>query len=363
MLLCGCFRILLLYDVAEAIDLKALREILGPRGEQVQREFPRRTPDYVRSENPPVLESLDPVVLSTGERLTCSLKYYAYAVAVAALEIPFECDWAGLVSQASRWIDMPEVESRAREVVRQKLERIAPTITRPTPNWLQESYLVINLREIRGAESDRPTAADLLSASGAKIAQVIRGEVASLSPRITEEITQQGLSYYPSDLVVVGSSAALVYDRPEDAAATSQVLEYAKMQLLEFRYYDQLTTRLLSEAYDSLEKKGNVLLSRWSLPRRAQRLNAIRLDVMELTERVDNAIKFVSDIYYAHVYRLAATRMGVPDYRALVDEKLRAMGQLYEFMVDQFNESRSFVLELGIAILALLDVILLLRGR
>ena len=122
-------------------------------------------------------------------------------------------------------------------------------------------------------------------------------------------------------------------------------------------------TRLLSEAYDSLEEKRNVLLSRWRLPRRAQRLNAIRLDVMELTERIDNAIKFVSDIYYAHVYRLAATRMGVPDYRGLVDEKLRAMGRLYEFMVDQFNESRSFVLEFGILILALMDVILLLRGR
>ena len=67
MLLCGRFRILLLYDVAEGIDLKALREILGPRGEQVKREFPRRTPEYVRSEDPPVVEPSDPLVLDTGE--------------------------------------------------------------------------------------------------------------------------------------------------------------------------------------------------------------------------------------------------------------------------------------------------------
>jgi hypothetical protein len=306
---------------------------------------------------------VDPIVLSTGERLTCSLKYYSYAVVVAQLESPFECDWTGLLSQASRWIDVTEAESRAREIIRQRLERITAAIARPTPHWLQETYLVINLQEIRGTGSDRPTAAEILSAHGPVIAQLIRGEVAPLSPRITEEISQRGLSYYPSDLVVVGSSAALVYDRPDDAMATSNVLEYAKMQLLEFRYYDLLMTRLLSEAYDSLEEKKNALLSRWSLPRRAQRLNAIRLDVMELTERIDNAIKFVSDIYYAHVYRLAATHMGVPDYRDLVDEKLRTMGSLYEFMVDQFNESRSFVLELGIAILALLDVILLLRGK
>jgi uncharacterized Rmd1/YagE family protein len=84
---------------------------------------------------------------------------------------------------------------------------------------------------------------------------------------------------------------------------------------------------------------------------------------MELTERIDNAIKFVSDVYYARVYRLAAARMGVGDYRNLVDAKLRTVGELYDFMTDQFNEARSFVIELGIAILALLDVILLLRGR
>jgi len=365
MRLCGRFRILLLYDVAEAIDLKALRELLGSRGEQVKREFPRRTPEYVRSESPPVVEPLDPVVLDSGEQLACSIKYYAYAVAAVQLEVPFECDWPSLLSQTSRWIDAPEIETRARDLVHARLEHIRPAITRSRPagQWLQETYLVINLEEVRDAESKRPAAAELLSTCGAEIAQLIRGEVTPLAPRITEETAQGALSYYPADLVVAGSLAALVYDRAEDALATTQVLEYAKMQLLEFRYYDGLMTRLLSEAYDSLEEKRNVLLSRWRLPRRAQRLNAIRLDVMELTERIDNAIKFVSDIYYAHVYRLAATRMGVPDYRDLVDEKLRAMGRLYEFMMDQFNESRSFVLELGILILALLDVILLLRGR
>jgi len=84
---------------------------------------------------------------------------------------------------------------------------------------------------------------------------------------------------------------------------------------------------------------------------------------MDLTERIDNAIKFVSDIYYARIYQLAATRMGVPDYRNLVEQKLRTAGDLYDFMVDQFNETRSFVLEFLIVILAVLDVIFLFRGK
>ena len=363
MLLRGCFRVLFFYDVAEAIDLSKLRGLLGPRGGEVQHEFPRRTPEYVRFEQPPVVEIVDALVLNTGERLTCSIKYFAYAVTAVQFEVPFDCDWASLLSQASRWIDAPELESYALQVARKHLEGLAPAVIRPNAQWLQESYLVVELREISGAQTERPSAAELLSAHGSEIAQLIRGEVLPVAPKIVEDMTQTSLSYYPSDLVVVGSAAALVYDRQEDATATGYVLEYAKMQLLEFRYYDGLMTRLLSGVYDALERKENILLSRWSVPRRAQRLNALRLDVMELTERVDNAIKFVSDIYYAQVYRLAAKRMGVPDYRDLVDEKLRTMGRLYEFMMDQFNETRSFVLEFAITILALLDVLFLLRGR
>jgi hypothetical protein len=252
---------------------------------------------------------------------------------------------------------------RLGRLVREHLVALAQAVIRPNREWLQEGFLLIELQEAAKSEGQRTGAAELLSAHGSEIAQLIRGEVVPLAPRIVEETVDAGLSYYCSDLVIVGSAAALIYDRPEDALATIYVLEYAKMQLLEFRYYDGLMTRLLSGAYDTLEQRGNVLLSRWRLPRRAQRLNALRLDVMELTEQVDNAIKFVSDIYYARVYGLAAKRMGVPDYRDLVDEKLRAMGRLYEFMMDQFNETRSFVLELAIAVLAVLDVLFLLRGR
>lgn len=162
---------------------------------------------------------------------------------------------------------------------------------------------------------------------------------------------------------MVGAHGAVVYDRAEDAAAVTQVLEYAKMQLLEFRYYDRFMSRVLVDFYKTLEQKRNVLLSRWGLPREAQRFNTIRLDVMDLTERIDNAIKFVSDIYYARVYRLAATRMGVPDYRNLVEQKLDTFGELYDSLVDRYNETRSFILEVLVAILAVVDVILLFRGR
>ena len=68
-------------------------------------------------------------------------------------------------------------------------------------------------------------------------------------------------------------------------------------------------------------------------------------------------------MFYARMYRLAAAKIGVPDYRNLVEDKLRTAGDLYEFMVDQFQQSRAFVLELMIVIILIIDLIYLFRGH
>jgi len=362
-LLRGRFRIFLFYDVGEAFDLHKLRDFMGSRGGSTKTDFPRRTPDYVRFENPPIAEPSEAVTLRTGEHVICSIKYYEYAIVEVQLDAPFEGAWDALLAQASGWMDRADIEPEARAVVGRHLQRIAPAVIKPREEWLQENYLVVELNEIRAEEGAALTVDELLSAHGEHIAQLVRGEQTRLARTTTEHVLQASLSYYPTDLLVVGSSAALVYDRPDEAAWTIRILEYAKIQLLEFRFYDNFMTRVLSDVYNTLDQKRNILLSRWTLPRDANRLNAIRLDVMELTEKIDNAIKFVSDTFYALVYRLAASRVGVPDYRQLVEKKLETARELYEFMVNQFNEARMFVLEAAITLLCLLDVLLLLRGK
>lgn len=359
----GLIRLLYLYDVAESIDLGKLRSLLGARGGSAEPAFPRRTPGYVRFEQAPIVEPAEFVTVCPGVNAACPVKYYGFGAIVIQVELPFEGDWNSLIAQASRWMDAPDAEPAVRELARRRLDLVKAVVNRPTEDWLQESYLVVEIHEILDAEGKRPAAGELIASHGGELVQLIRGETALLAPRSVEEALQSSLSYYPSDLVVVGAHGAVVYDGAEDAAAVTQILEFAKMQLLEFRYYDRFMTRVLAEFYTALERKRNVLLSRWSLPREAQRFNTIRLDVMDLTERIDNAIKFVSDIYYARVYRLAATRMGVPDYRNLVEQKLHTFGELYDSMVDRYNETRSFVLEVLVAILAVLDVIFLFRGR
>jgi hypothetical protein len=205
-------------------------------------------------------------------------------------------------------------------------------------------------------------AATLIDSCGDYIAQIVRGEPACFSAAERAEILESRMSYCETDLLVVGWTAAVVYDTPEGAAPTIQLLEYANTQLLEFRHYDARLTRLLSDVYGTLDR-GSGFLARWRLAREAERLNTMRLEVRELTERMDNSIKFLSDMFAARLYRMAAIKIGVPDYRNLVEQKLQSAGELYAFMMNRFYQGRAFLLELMIVIILIIDLVFLFRGK
>jgi uncharacterized Rmd1/YagE family protein len=85
--------------------------------------------------------------------------------------------------------------------------------------------------------------------------------------------------------------------------------------------------------------------------------------VNELTERADNAIKFLSDMFSARLYKLAAAKVGVPDYKDLVNQKLHTAEDLYRFMVDQFNQSRAFVLEAMVVVILVIELAFLFGAK
>jgi hypothetical protein len=358
----GSFRALLLYDISEEIDLGELRRLLGTAPPARSPGFKRPAPEYVRFERTPVEEACDPVRLSTGEMANVTLRYFDYGAVSLDIEFQFESDWQGLIELASRWIEAGEVERRAAQSVKDRVARIQAALRKPYPEWVDEAYYVVQLREVLGEGGAPLTAAELLAQNGREVGQVIRGEGLPLSESELREVLSSSLSYYPTDLLVVGWLAALVYDTPEGAAPLIQLLEYANSQLLEYRRYDEILTALLKDAYDALERKGGAF-SRWRLAREAEKLNRLRLEVTELTERADNAIKFLSDMFYARAYRLAASKVGANDYRSLVDQKLRIAGELYEFMVNEFREARGFFLEVVVIVILIIELVPIFKGK
>jgi len=357
----GSFRVFVLYDVAEEIDLGRLCDLVGAQPVPSQPSFKHPTPEYVRFERPPVLEYPQPITLESGEHFEVRIKYFDYGVVSIELQMAFENTWEELVSFASRWILAPELEARTSELLRPRLERAAAALTQPYSPRLNEDYYIIELREALDDAGQPMTAPAMLATRGAQIAQIVRGEPAPMSDSERNEVLQSSLSYYPSDLLVVGWVGALVYDTPAGAAPTIQLLEYANTQLLEFRHYDDVLTRVLEKVYKVLEKGGS-FLRRWRMAREAERLNTLRLDVTELTERTDNAIKFLSDMFYARAYRMAAARVGVTDYRNLVEQKLKTAADLYQLMTNEFHQARAFVLEAMVVAILVIELIHLFRG-
>src|SRR5262249_50286977 len=208
----------------------------------------------------------------------------------------------------------------------------------------------------------KASASDLVKAHGDQIAQIVGGETLQLSDGERQEILQGRISYYPNDVAVIGWNAAFLYDTTAGAETAIQLLEYANSQLLEFRHYDELLTEILDRAYKLLEQKTG-FLARWKLARSARNLHTTLLDVAELTERADNAIKFLSDMFAARLYRLAAAKVGVPDYKELVSRKVKMADDLYNYMVDQFNQSRAFFLEFTVVLILLIELYYLFRGK
>ena len=356
-LLRGSVLVLLQFDVCEAVLLDRLQELVRARTVQPP-HFKHPAPGYVRYQRPPVSAPLETLVLESGERLHGEIKYYDYGVVSVVFELPFAEGWDKLTRLASRWVWDVDFAEQATAIVRASLERAAPALVKPYKEWLSEDYLIFHVREISGL----PSVPDLIRQHGSRIAQVVRGDTGELAENECNEVLQSRISYYANDLAVIGWNAAFLYDSATGAETAIQLLEYANSQLLEFRHYDNLLTKELERVYLLLDK-GTGILARWRLARSATRLHTVLLDVAELTEHADNAIKFLSDMFAARLYKLAALKVGVPDYKELVTRKVRTAEELYRFMVDQFNQSRAFFLELTVVIILVVELVYLFRGN
>src|SRR6266576_5935075 len=344
---------LFLFDVCEEMKLDEVRSILGAR--RLGEGLKHAAAEQLFFERPPVVEDAQ---LPGDTKAQVRVKYYDYGVVSVLFEFSFSGEWQNLISLSSKWISGTDLPSRAEAIAKEKVTRIKPALVKPYSTWLNEDYFIFFMREIEG----NPAAAQLLGSCRQQIAQVVRGENSALSDDELREILQSAMSYYPNDLAVLGWNAAFVYDSAAGSETTMQLLEYANSQLLEFRHYDELMTRELARVYDTVGQRSS-MINRWRLPREASRLQTVLLDVTELTERADNAIKFLSDMFSARLYRLAASKIGVPDYKSLAQAKLRTAEDLYRFLIDQFHQSRTFVLESLVVLILLIELVYVFHGK
>ena len=353
--ICGqsAFWLMYLFDIAEAANLSQARRLCGAGAEPAPGPFPSPTPAYAGFENPPVVGTLTD---GPHGAIGGAWKLFEYGVLCIEWEVPCQEAWPDLVTQSRRFQEsqadsIAEAEKRAREIA----SRLRPALEAPYESWLLEDYLVLHIEDVTSADGLRLTAEEVIGQHGGAIAQLVRGESAPLSAREREEVLSARLSCYESDLLVAGWAAAFVYEPRQPALVTMQLLEHANAQLLEFRHYDAVLEGLLKKLYRVMERRSG-FFRKWLMARQAEKLNAMRLEVMELTERSEHSLRFLGDMYYARAYRMAAQRIGVEDYKGLVAGKLLTAGELYEFISEQFHQQRSFLLELLVVVILVIEL-------
>jgi hypothetical protein len=350
---------LLLYDVAEAIDLDAVRLHLDG-DQQTRRPTPTaRIAPYVEHKHLPVTIDGAAIGIPDVQGFRARFKAYDYGVISLALTRPVPATWDRLLAETSVLLDDPALTTAGERACRELLARIGPAVARPRADVLTEDYLVVTVTGL----DDVGTAHELLNAHGPEIAQLLRGEQDRLSDQEREEVLRHRLSYLATDLVVPTWNGAFVYDTEAGAGAILEILEYANSQLLEFRYYDRLLDAEMERIYARLQQPAS--LANWfgrRFTRAARQVHSLFIDVNELTDKTENAMKIAGDVYGARLFTLVAARLGLDHWKGNVREKLKTLDDIYRFAVEHTAMARGELLELAIVLILIFELILFFAG-
>jgi hypothetical protein len=249
-----------------------------------------------------------------------------------------------------------ELGARANEHRNELVSRLKHAVEKPH-KWAESAaYTIVFIEELSDCTLAELTKSEVC-------AKLLLGETSdkALSPAVRDEVLKNAFSYLTDDLVIVDWNSALVVE-PSGSRIVPFVLEFATSQLLEFRYYDGLLDRELARVYDDVEKaRPRIIVSPYG--RLTREVLRRFMELTEFTERVDNAIKSVGDIYLARVYLAAIRRFRVPDWRESVEAKLELVGRAYELLKGEVEVSRATLLEVTVVVLIVIEVVTALRGH
>ena len=346
-----------LFDVAEAVDLAGVQRELG--GVKARLAPKPTTPPYVQYRQPPI--TIDGHVIDVAETDGFSVRFKAfdYGVVSVALTRPASGSWDEWVAWSRACFEDAGLPRAAEQLARTLVNRIATAITRVRPEFLAEDYVVFTATELDQSVSSE----SLIASHGGDIAQLLRGERSPLSAEERDEILRHRISYFADDLVIPTWNSAFIRDTESGAQAAIEILEFANSQLLEFRYYDELLDAELQRIYPQLQRDGwlyNWVARRYV--RAARQVHSLFIDVTELTDRTENALKIIGDVYAARLFGLAAARLGLNQWKASVQEKLRTLADIYRFAVEQTSMARGEVLEITVVVILVIELVLFVAG-
>jgi hypothetical protein len=347
----GAFRAMFVYDVADTIDLARLRTVRGEGVSRAPLQLRREaSSEFIQYPVAPLIVRLPDL---KRPQATVRAKIFDFGVVSVRITVPYAGTWEGFGALTRRLRNDPTLETQARAALSEILAEAASALDEPHPA-LVEDYFVLEVERF----AEPTTAGQLTGELGAALTQLLLFEDRELTPSEQQEALRVALSYYPDDLAVLQWDAAFVYDRAESAEAVEDILEFANSQLVELRTYDARLDAELDAIYRLEPGRPVRSFLRRRAAESAAQVRFLLVDVLELTDRIANALKIIGDAYYARLYRSVAGRLGLADWQRQIDAKLRSVSEIYRVFQDQAQYARSEMLEIIIVILVGLEAII-----
>ena len=235
-MLAGQVTAFFLFDVAEGVQLSALRSILGASAESPRLAVKPAVPAYVQYQEPPVQVDADALGLAVGDGAQARFKVYDYGVISVALTRAFRGSWSELHSVAQATASAT-LEAKPNACAARWPNASARRSRRRANGTSSEDYFVYrdHQRRRRSVRRRAPRRARQTRLPGCCAAKPSRS-----ARRSATRCCVTGSRTSPTISSSRRGTRAFVYDTEAGVPGALEILEFANSQLLQFRYYDQL---------------------------------------------------------------------------------------------------------------------------
>lgn len=349
-----------LYDVGGEVRLQDAARLLA-RMPEAERVEPRKSaPPYVALARPLLFRYPTRTIDTDRGVLQADFEARIYAIGAVSINVrvPFELPSMEAVNDLT-YVKLPDgytFEALAKGLSKEIEESIREALVETYAADVEpEAYLVIAL-----TQTSRP-ALEIFEKEAQTLSGLLAGE--KRPERLAEEEVRDNLRtwfrYYEDDLVIVDWDRALLVEPSGKYDDVLAVMEAANLQLLELRVYDKYLDDVLEAAYEDISKfygRGGLFRSARGVQ---EELSDARIDLVRVTDTINNIGKIFGDYYLAKLHLGLAERFHLKEWENIVREKMATLNELYTLASHEVEHRRGVVLEGMIILLFVVDLVLI----
>ncbi len=355
--LTGMLHAFVAFDWGEEVDLSLARGIV-PSERELQ---PRRRPgtSSIAYRPPPLRFALPTALVELPmlgrQEATAEVLVFDFAAASVALRLSFTLTPGDLSHLASCLSKTESLRQAAVAVLRPLYDQLLPAIHNPIWGGMAEEYFVFEF------SPDQLSVETILTEASDWLAGLVRLDAEPLFVEEVAEALRQHIRYGRNDLFVADWAAAVLVDTK--CEETLQAIEFANLQLLEFREIDERLDGRMMATYSVVHSLSRRWLPLWRpYTGQLRTLGDLKIEANTVFERTQNVVKLVGDEYLSRVYRLLVARFHLDDWQQSIQRSLDVIEAAYQVLADQAAAWRAELLELAIVLLIMVDIMLTLTG-